>query len=54
MNNSQVIPMRKRIAFATAAVFAVALITSTFNVFILIPAAVVAQTQPINTTIPGY
>jgi S1-C subfamily serine protease len=54
MNNSQVIPMRKRIAFATAVVFAVAImVTSTFNVFILIPAAVVAQTQPINATSPS-
>ena len=54
MNNSQVIPMKKRIAFATAVVFAVAImITSTFNVFIPIPVPVVAQTQPINTTSPS-
>jgi S1-C subfamily serine protease len=54
MNNSQVIPMRKRVAFATAVVFAVAImITSIFNVFILIAAAVVAQTQPINTASPS-
>ena len=54
MNNSQVIPMKKRIAFATAVVFAVAImITSTFNVFIPIPMPVVAQTQPINTTSPS-
>ena len=47
--------MIKRFAFATAILFVVAIImvTSTFNVFILIPAAVVAQTQPVNTTSPS-
>jgi S1-C subfamily serine protease len=45
--------MRKRIAFATAVVLAVAImITSTFSGFILIPAAVVAQTQ-INSPYHG-
>jgi len=55
MNNSQLIPMRKGIAVATAIVCAVAIMLgiSTLNVFILVPAAVVAQTQPINTTSQG-
>jgi len=55
MNNSQLIPMRKGIAVATAIVCAVAIILgiSTLNVFILVPAAVVAQTQPINATFQG-
>src|SRR5215467_15455923 len=55
MNNSQLIPMRKGIAVATAIVCAAAIILgiSTLNVFILVPAAVVAQTQPINTTSQG-
>src|SRR5215469_6697360 len=51
MNNSQLIPMRKGIAVATVIVCAVGI--STLNVFILVPAAVVAQTQPINTTYQG-
>src|SRR5215469_1312837 len=53
MNNSQLIPMRKGIAVATAIVCAIMLGISTLNVFILVPAAVVAQTQPINTTSQG-
>ncbi|MGC2572870.1 MAG: trypsin-like peptidase domain-containing protein [Candidatus Nitrosopolaris sp.] len=55
MNNSQLIPMRKGIAVATAIVCAVTIMLgiSTLNVFILVPAAVVAQTQPINTTSQG-
>ena len=52
MNNSQLIPMRKGIAVATAIVCAVAIMLgiSTLNVFILVPAAVVAQTQPTTTS----
>src|SRR5215469_11162648 len=55
MNNSQLIPMRKGIAVATAIVCAAAIILgiSTLNVFILVPVAVVAQTQPINATFQG-
>ncbi len=51
MNNPQHNPMRKRFAFATAILFVVAIImvTSTFNRVILTPAAVVAQTQQINS-----
>jgi S1-C subfamily serine protease len=50
MNNSHVTPMIKRLAFATAILFVVAMImvTSTFNMVILTPTAVVAQTQHIN------
>jgi S1-C subfamily serine protease len=50
MNNSHVTPMIKRLAFATAILFVVAMImvTSTFNMVILTPTAVVAQTQQIN------
>jgi S1-C subfamily serine protease len=47
MNNSQVIPMRKRVAFAKAVVFAVAII------MITIPSTAVAQQQRINSPSQG-
>ncbi|HET8688943.1 MAG TPA: trypsin-like peptidase domain-containing protein, partial [Methanosarcina sp.] len=54
MNNPQLTPMRKRFAFATAIVFAVAIIMITipFNGFILPPTAV-AQQQQINSSTPS-
>jgi S1-C subfamily serine protease len=55
MNNPHVTPMIKRFAFATAVLFVLAIITvtSTFNRVILTPAAVVAQTQQINSPSQG-
>jgi S1-C subfamily serine protease len=47
MNNSQVIPMRKRVAFAKAVVFAVPII------MITIPSTAVAQQQRINSPSQG-
>jgi S1-C subfamily serine protease len=51
MNSPTVTSMIKRFAFATGILFVVAIImvTSPFNMGILTPTAVVAQTQPINT-----
>ena len=51
MNNPHVTPMIKRFAVATAILFAVAVImvTSIFNMVILTPTAVVAQTQRLNS-----
>ena len=50
MNDAQLIPMRKRFAFATAIVFAVAIIMIAipFNSFIL-PSTAIAQQQQINS-----
>src|SRR5215472_3847715 len=50
MNNPQLTPMRKSIAFATAIVFAAAImITNPFNGFML-PSTAVAQQQQINSS----
>jgi len=55
MNYPHVIPVRKRIKFTTAILFAVAIImvTSTFNRVILTPMTVVAQTQQLNSPSQG-
>jgi len=55
MNNPHVIPVRKRIKFTTAILFAVAIImvTSTFNRVILTLTTVVAQTQQLNSPSQG-
>jgi S1-C subfamily serine protease len=55
MNNPHVIRMIKRFAFASAILFAVAIImvTSTFNRVILTPTTVVAQTQQLNSPSQG-
>ena len=55
MNNPHVLPVRKRIKFTTAILFAVGIImvTSTFNMVILTPMTVVAQTQQLNSPSQG-
>ena len=56
MNNPHVTPMIKRFAFASANLFvvvAIIMVTSTFNMVILTPTTVVAQTQQLNSPSQG-
>ena len=56
MNNPHVTPMIKRFAFASANLFvvvAIIMVTSTFNMVILTPMTVVAQTQQLNSPSQG-